>query len=92
MLLPQIRCSAVPASVTSAETFTPEALCAALVQALRLIAPEEEAHAELPTALPGNVAARHRVATALARCIKGAGFGPGEVGYNQLLYPNERDT
>ncbi len=82
----------MPAAVTSAATFTPEALCATLTRALQLIAPEEEAHAELPAALPGNVAARHRAATALARCIKAAGFAPGEVGYNQLLYPSEKDV
>ena len=83
--------SAVPTAVTNAAGFTPEILCGTLVKALRLISPEEEALSELSDTLPGNVAARHRVATALARCIKAAGL-PGEVGYNQLLYPNEKDV
>jgi hypothetical protein len=81
----------VPSAVSNAAGFTPEILCGTLVKALRLISPEEEALFELSETLPGNVAARHRVATALARCIKAAGL-PGEVGYNQLLYPNEKDV
>ena len=78
--------------MANASSFTPELLCSTLVSALRLISPGDEGIAELPGALPGNVAARHKVATALAKCIKGAGFAPGEVGYNQLLYPNEKDV
>lgn len=37
------------------------------------------------------MAARHRVATAVANAIKANGYS-GEGGYNSLLYPNERDV
>jgi hypothetical protein len=84
-------CSSVPKSVKSARDFTPEALNAVLVNAMRLIAPDEATTATLVEKLPANVAARHRVATAVANAIKAAGYG-GEGGYNSLLYPNERDV
>lgn len=45
----------------------------------------------LPDKLPGNVAVRHRVATAVSNVIRQLGFA-GEGGYNQLLYPAERDV
>lgn len=76
----------------NASTFTPEILSETLVRCLRLIQPEDESIRELPEKLPGNVAARHRVATSVAKALKGAGFSQGEVGYNQLLYPNEKDV
>ena len=83
--------SPVPKSVKSAKDFTPEALNFVVVKALKLINPDEESIQVLIEKLPANVAARHRVATAVANAIKSNGYN-GEGGYNSLLYPNERDV
>ena len=47
--------------------------------------------ADVPAALPAAMAARHRACTALAAAVREAGYA-ADMGYNQLLYPNERDT
>lgn len=75
----------------AARDFTPEVLHNVLIRALRLIAPDDTTLTEIPDKLPANVAARHRVATATSNAIRSLGYG-GEQGYNQLLYPNERDV
>jgi coiled-coil domain-containing protein 22 len=46
---------------------------------------------KLPETLPANVAARHRVCTLLGKLIKALGY-MGESGYNQFLYPNDKDV
>ena len=46
---------------------------------------------DVPAALPAAMAARHRACTALAAAVREAGYA-ADMGYNQLLYPNERDT
>jgi hypothetical protein len=89
--LPRPPRSSVPKSVKSAKEFTPEVLHLVLVRALKLIAPEDEGIAPLADKLPANVAARHRLATGVSNAIKALGYS-GEGGYNQLLYPNERDV
>ncbi len=75
----------------SASAFTPELLNEVLVKCLCLILPGDEDVAALPEKLPTNVAARHRAAGAAAKAIKAAGW-VGDVGYNQLMYPNEKDV
>eukprot|EP00945_MAST-04E_sp_MAST-4E-sp1_P004252 g4252.t1 len=46
---------------------------------------------KMPEALPKNVASRHRVCTLLGGLTKSLGY-MGETGYNQFLYPNEKDA
>lgn len=45
----------------------------------------------MATALPQNIAVRHRICTDISLKIKDLGF-LGECGYNQLLYPVEHQT
>lgn len=89
---PSLYRSAVPPAVKDGgmSAFTAEALWAVLSQSLRLMKLDEGS--ELPASLPANVAARHRAATALAKAIKAAGLTQGEVGFNQILYPSEKDV
>ena len=48
-------------------------------------------HSQLPAVLPQNIAARHRICTAIAAKVKELGYA-GECGYNQILYPTEAHT
>ncbi len=45
----------------------------------------------VPARLPKSKAARFRVCTTLATAIQDLGFD-GELGYDQFLYPNDKDT
>ena len=46
---------------------------------------------EFPEALPRRVSARSSACTEVAETIKGLGYR-GDLGYHQILYPNEGDT
>ena len=46
---------------------------------------------DLPKALPSAMSLRFRIATNIANALKDAGYS-AEVGYDQFLYPNEKDT
>ncbi|CAL4082380.1 unnamed protein product, partial [Meganyctiphanes norvegica] len=45
---------------------------------------------ELKTVLPQNMAQRFRAAAAIAQAVKEIGYA-GDLGYQSLLYPNEKD-
>ena len=66
----------------------PDALYTLVVAVLRACG---GVSADVPAALPAAMAARHRACTALAAAVREAGYA-ADMGYNQLLYPNERDT
>jgi len=59
----------------------------ACVAYLKVIDPEKE----FPDALPRHMSARVSVCTNVASVIKDMGYR-GDLGYHQLLYPNESDT
>ena len=65
-------------------------LWSVLVASLRLMKLDESK--ELPVVPPVNVAARHRAATSVAAAIKSGGLIQGDIGFNQILYPSEKDV
>lgn len=77
-----------PAHVTSAREVDGDVLCAAAAECVRLAAPEEPPP---PARLPQDVGGRFRVGTELAARVKRLGYR-AELGFHQLLYPNEKDT
>lgn len=61
------------------------------VHAVRAISGGSKLGGDFPERLPPNMAARHRQCTAIANAVRELGY-MGDMGYNQLLYPNEKDT
>lgn len=81
----------VPRAVKSLKELAPEALATMTVHAVRAISGGSKLGGDFPERLPPNMAARHRQCTAIANAVRELGY-MGDMGYNQLLYPNERDT
>lgn len=69
---------------------TPEQLVLVVVNAVRAIS-DSALPEDMSDRLPAHMAARHRLCTTIAAAVRDIGY-MGEMGYNQLLYPNERDT
>ena len=89
-LAPPFHRSALPRSIKTMRglCLLPDALYTLVVAVLRACG---GVSADVPAALPAAMAARHRACTALAAAVREAGYA-ADMGYNQLLYPNERDT
>ena len=77
-------------SVSTFDHFTPDLVVAVTARCLNLMG-AGDGERELQTALPKNLAKRHKACAALGKRLKDAGY-PGECGYNQFLYPNWRDV
>ena len=78
----------LPNNITSLNQLTADVLISLVVSSLALIS---NGAIQFSTALPQNIASRHRICTEIASKVKEVGF-PGECGYNQLLYPVESQT
>ena len=78
----------LPNNITSLNQLTADVLISLVVSSLALIS---NGTIQFSTALPQNIASRHRICTEIASKVKEVGF-PGECGYNQLLYPVESQT
>jgi len=83
-------CSAIPKTVKSLTAITPELLVVIVVGAVRCISGTALGE-DVSDKLPAYMAARHRLCSTIATAVRDIGY-MGDMGYNQLLYPNERDT
>lgn len=82
----------IPAQVQRLSDVKAEVLVSIVTRSVMLIdAAEEREGRQLPQRLPSGAASRHRLCTQIAARLKELGF-EGEIGYNQLLYPNESST
>eukprot|EP01040_Poterioochromonas_malhamensis_P023630 gene23630-29031_t len=78
----------IPANIVKVSQISAELLIEIIAKSLLLISDGE---IKVATALPQNIAVRHRICTDISLKIKDLGF-LGECGYNQLLYPVEHQT
>lgn len=82
----------IPGQVQRLSDVKAEVLVSIVARSVMLIdAAEEREGRQLPQRLPSGAASRHRLCTQIAARLKELGF-EGEIGYNQLLYPNESST
>ena len=81
----------IPAGTSNLGGFDTEVLVAACATCLNAIAQQKGEVERLPVKLPRNPGARFRACTALAAAITANGFD-GEIGFNQFLYPSEKET
>ena len=81
----------IPVGTSNLGGFDTEVLVAACATCLNAIAQEKGEVERLPVKLPRNPGARFRACTALAAAITATGFD-GEIGFNQFLYPSEKET
>eukprot|EP00735_Rhodelphis_limneticus_P014378 TRINITY_DN8398_c0_g1::TRINITY_DN8398_c0_g1_i1::g.29064::m.29064 TRINITY_DN8398_c0_g1::TRINITY_DN8398_c0_g1_i1::g.29064 ORF type:complete len:675 (-),score=184.87,sp/A7RNG8/CCD22_NEMVE/32.40/4e-101,DUF812/PF05667.6/2.3e-126,ATG16/PF08614.6/2e+03,ATG16/PF08614.6/0.0042,ATG16/PF08614.6/3,ATG16/PF08614.6/3.1,ATG16/PF08614.6/3e+03,Tropomyosin_1/PF12718.2/3.4e+03,Tropomyosin_1/PF12718.2/7.6,Tropomyosin_1/PF12718.2/0.0076,SNARE/PF05739.14/2,SNARE/PF05739.14/37,SNARE/PF05739.14/6.1e+02,SNARE/PF05739.14 len=84
--LRQIGCP-IPEEVRSVAAFDPELLFECVGRCLRII----KEHNGFPLRLPGAQGARFRVCTLFADTIRELGYRD-QVGFQQLLYPNEKES
>ena len=77
----------LPLSLTSLTTFTAEQMVHVCVRVLQVWGVESR----IPSVLPDGKPSRVRVCAEVARVLQENGY-TGEVGYETLLYPNEKDT
>lgn len=75
-------------NVSSAADITANLLIRACVRCLAAITPDAP---KLPEALPPDMSGRFRVGTDVAARLQGLGLR-GNIGFHQLLYPNEADV
>lgn len=85
-----VLCSTIPKAVTSVADFTSDVIVNVSATVVNL-AEGLSGDDAFSVKLPSNVAGRHRICQKLGQKIKAMGFS-GDAGYNQFLYPNERDT
>ena len=81
----------IPVGTSNLGGFETEVLVAACATCLNAIAQQKGEVERLPVKLPRNPGARFRACTALAAAITATGFD-GEIGFNQFLYPSEKET
>ena len=79
--------SDIDEDVRSIRQFSSEMVLQAVLLSLQVIEPNKE-H---PSSLPRNMSARVSVCADIAQNIKDLGYRD-DLGYHQLLYPNENDT
>ncbi|PAA54504.1 hypothetical protein BOX15_Mlig011846g1, partial [Macrostomum lignano] len=73
--------------VTSIGQLTAEMMVEAVGRCLRLMQPDES----FSITLPDGMNIRYRIGQQLAEAVRGLGYR-GELGYQSLLYPSERDA
>jgi hypothetical protein len=79
----------LPASVTASRDFDCDVFVKCVGRCLRAIAPDDAA--SVADRLPADMSGRFRVGTDLAGRVQRLGYR-GDVGFHQLLYPNEADV
>lgn len=87
-ILRSIGCN-IPEEITSAAQFDADHLVHAIARCLHRI--HDEKYMNIPEKLPSSIAKKVKVGTQITNAFRDLNYR-GEVGYDKIIYPNEKDT